>query len=517
MEHLSKFAFNTIEILIYLFIFIAGASIVTIAILYLTDRFQTKSTLRRNYPVIARFRYLFEHMGEFFRQYFFAQDREEMPFNRAERSWVYRAAKNVDSTVAFGSSRVLTDLGTVFFINCPFPTLAEDTVAPELVTIGPYCKHPYSTASLFNISGMSYGALSIPAVLALSKGAKMAGIWMNTGEGGLSPYHLEGGADIVFQIGTAKFGVRKKEGGFDEQKLIEVGKKPQVRMFEIKLSQGAKPGKGGILPGAKVNEEIAMIRGLTVGQDAISPNRHPDINSVDDLLDMIAYVRTTTGKPVGFKSVVGAISFFDDLFTAINNRGIESAPDFITVDSSDGGSGAAPMSLIDNMGLPLKESLPLVVDKLIEYDLRDRIKVCASGKLITPAEATWAYCAGADFVNSARGFMFALGCIQSLQCNKNTCPTGITTHNKKLQYGLNPEDKAVRVMQYAKNMQKEICVLAHACGVSAPRKLNREHARIVQANGKSVSMIELHPAPVSKRMKEKTLESIINLQSRTNI
>ena len=517
MGQLSSFVFNAIEILVYLFIFLIGLTFSTIIALYLLDRFQTKSTLRRNYPVLARFRYIFEHMGEFFRQYFFAQDREEMPFNRAERSWVYRAAKNVDSTVAFGSSRVLTDPGTVFFVNCPFPSLAEDHVAPKPVTIGPYCQHPYTTAALFNISGMSYGALSIPAIRALSKGAKMAGIWMNTGEGGLSPYHLEGGADLVFQIGTAKFGVRKKEGGFDEQKLKEVGAYAQVKMFEIKLSQGAKPGKGGILPGAKVNAEIAAIRGLAIGQDAISPNRHTDINSVQDLLDVIAYVRTTTGKPVGFKTVVGATGFFDDLFEAINKRGVESAPDFITIDSSDGGTGAAPMSLIDNMGLPIKESLPLVVDKLVEYDLRDRIKICASGKLITPAEATWAFCAGADFVNSARGFMFALGCIQSLQCNKNTCPTGITTHNKKLQYGLDPEDKAVRVMQYAKNMQKEICVLAHACGVSAPRQLKREHARIVQANGKSVSMIELHPAPVSNSAKEKTIKDILNLQSRTNL
>jgi glutamate synthase domain-containing protein 2 len=517
MDHLSTFVFNAIEILVYLFIFIAGLVFASILIIYLIDRFQTKSTLRRNYPVLARFRYLFEHLGEFFRQYFFAQDREEMPFNRAERSWVYRAAKNVDSTVAFGSSRVLTNPGTIFFVNCPFPTLEEDVVEPLAVTIGPYCRHPYTTASIFNISGMSYGAISIPAILALSKGAKMAGIWMNTGEGGLSPYHLEGGADIVFQIGTAKFGVRKKEGGFDEQKLKEVAAHAQVKMFEIKLSQGAKPGKGGILPGAKVNKEIAAIRGLEVGQDAISPNRHPEINSVDDLLDMIAYVRTTTGKPVGFKTVVGATWFFEDLFTAINHRGIESAPDFITIDSADGGTGAAPMSLIDNMGLPLKESLPIVLDKLIEHGLRSRIKICASGKLITPAEATWAFCAGADFVNSARGFMFALGCIQSLQCNKNTCPTGITTHNKKLQHGLDPEEKAVRVMQYAKNMQKEIGVLAHSCGVSAPRQLSRKHARIVQANGRSISMLDIFPEPITNTIKVSKISETRAMHSHSNL
>lgn len=494
MEH-SSFVFSFVEVLAYVITSIVSLGIATLIIVYLIDRFQTKSTLRRNYPVLARFRYLFEHMGEFLRQYFFSQDREEMPFNRAERSWVYRAAKNVDSTVAFGSSRVLTDPGTIFFVNCPFPTLTADTTEPSAVTVGPYCDHPYTTQSLFNISGMSYGALSIPAIRALSKGAKMAGVWLNTGEGGLSPYHLEGGADLVFQIGTAKYSVRKKEGGFDTEKLKAVAAHQQVKMFEIKLSQGAKPGKGGILPAAKINAEVAHIRGIEMGKDAISPNRHPEINSADDLLDMVNFVRDTTGKPVGFKMVVGDPDFLDILFTAINKRGISHAPDFMTIDSADGGTGAAPMSLIDNMGLPIKESLPLVINKLIEHQLRERIKVCASGKLITPSEVTWAYCSGADFVNSARGFMFALGCIQALQCNKNTCPTGVTSHNKRLQFGLNPKDKAERVMQYAQNMHKEVNMLAHACGVAEPRLLQRKHARIVQENGTSVSMLHIHPEP----------------------
>lgn len=493
MDQLAQLSFQIIEILVALFIIVSGVVIVTLAVLYFKDRTQTKSTLKRNYPLLARFRYLFEHLGEFFRQYFFAGDREELPFNRAERSWVYRAAKNVDSTVAFGSSRDVRVPGTVYFVNCPFPTLDVDAAKPAVVKIGPYCRHPYKTDSLFNISGMSYGALSIPAIRALSNGARMAGIWMNTGEGGLSPYHLEGGADIVFQIGTAKFGVRNESGGFDEDKLKAVAEHEQVKMFEIKLSQGAKPGKGGILPGAKVNAEIAQIRGIKIGEDAISPNRHPEVNSVDDLLDMIDYVREVTGKPVGFKMVVGAYGWIESMCEAIHERGIQSAPDFITVDSADGGTGAAPMSLIDNMGIPIKESLPLVTDILRKHQLKDRIKVCASGKLITPAEATWAFCAGADFVNSARGFMFALGCIQALQCNKNTCPTGITTHNKKLQEGLNPEDKAVRVMQYAQNMHKEIGVVAHSCGVASPRMLKRKHARIVLATGQSVSMTELYP------------------------
>lgn len=495
MGQLSDIVVGLLEILSFLFIFAIGVGILWVLVLYVHDKMQTESTLKRNYPVIARFRYLFEHLGEFFRQYFFALDREEMPFNRAERSWVYRAAKNVDSTVAFGSTRDLRPTGTVYFVNCPFPTLEEHASDPCEVTIGPYCKHPYTTDSIFNISGMSYGAISIPAVKALSAGAKNAGIWMNTGEGGLSPYHLEGGADIVFQIGTGKFGVRKPEGGFDEDKLRAVAEHDAVKMFEIKLSQGAKPGKGGILPGAKVTEEIARIRGLEVGQDAISPNRHPEIDSIDDLLDMIKYVRDVTGKPVGFKAVIGAYGFFDNLCKLIKERGIESAPDFITIDSADGGTGAAPMSLIDNMGMPVRESLPLVVDILKQHGLRERVKVCASGKMINPSEVAWAFCAGADFVNSARGFMFALGCIQALQCNKNTCPTGITTHDKKLQYGLDPASKAVRVEQYAKNMKKEVGILAHSCGVPEPRLLKRYHARIVLDNGRSVAMDELFPEP----------------------
>lgn len=493
MEQLPGFVIAIVQILALLLVFAIGVGTFWIAVLYVRDKTQTESTLKRNYPVIARFRYFFEHLGEFFRQYFFALDREEMPFNRAERSWVYRAAKDVDSTVAFGSSRDLRPAGTVYFVNCPFPTLEEDAVDPSPVTIGPFCRTPYTTSSIFNISGMSYGALSIPAIRALSKGAKMAGVWMNTGEGGLSSYHLEGGADLVFQIGTAKFGVRRCEGGFDEEKLKAVAAHPQVKMFEIKLSQGAKPGKGGILPGAKVTAEIADIRGIKVGEAAISPNRHPEVNSVDDLLDMIAYVREITGKPVGFKVVIGAYGFFDTLCEAINKRGAESAPDFITIDSADGGTGAAPMSLIDNMGMPLRESLPRVVDMLNKHGLRGRVKVCASGKLINPSEVAWAFCAGADFVNSARGFMFALGCIQALQCNKNTCPTGITTHDRKLQYGLDPENKAVRVAQYAKNMTKEIGIISHSCGVPEPRRLKRFHARIVMDNGRSVGMHELWP------------------------
>ena len=476
-----------------LLVFVIGLALLVVAVLFVLDVTQTKNAIRKNYPVIGRFRVLFEHLGEFFRQYFFALDREEMPFNRAERSWVYRAAKGADNTVGFGSTRDLPPVGTTLFVNCPYPTLEEDSSPAEFIEIGPGCRKPFVTNSLFNISGMSFGAISKPAVLALSNGARMAGCFMNTGEGGLSPHHLEGGADLVFQIGTAKYGVRGLDGNLSDEKLQEVAAHEQMKMFEIKLSQGAKPGKGGILPGGKVTPEIAKIRGIPEGQDSISPNRHREVNSPAELLDMIERVRRVTGKPVGFKAVIGGYGWLDELCEEIHARGIESAPDFITVDSADGGSGAAPMSLIDYVGIPIKESLPLVVDILAKHGLRGRIKVAASGKMITPAEAAWALCIGADYVNSARGFMFALGCIQALRCNKNTCPTGITTHNKRLQKGLNPIDKAERVRRYAEHIQHEMEVIAHSCGVSEPRRLKRMHCRVVVADGKSVPLDELYP------------------------
>jgi glutamate synthase domain-containing protein 2 len=482
-----------LSLLAYLFVFAVGMGILWVGVIYIIDVTQTKHAIRRNFPVVGRFRYMFEHLGEFFRQYFFAQDREEMPFNRAERSWCYRAAKGIDTTVAFGSTRDLRKVGTFIFANTAYPTLDEDAEPQKAYTIGPDCKHPFSTDRFFHISGMSFGAISKPAVLALSRGAKAAGCWMNTGEGGLSPYHLEGGADIVFQIGTAKYGVRAADGGLDEDKLAEVAAHDQVRMFEIKLSQGAKPGKGGILPAVKVTKEIAKIRGIPEGQASISPNRHPEIKDASSLLDMIEQVRRVTGKPVGFKAVMGGFCWLRDLFEEINRRGAESAPDFITVDSGDGGTGAAPQPLIDNVGLPIRESLPKVIDELTAFGLRERVRVIASGKIINPEHGAAIFCAGADFIVSARGFMFALGCIQALQCNKNTCPTGVTTHDKKLQRGLVPADKARRVERYQREMEKEIGMISHSCGASRPRLLERRHARIVQENGLSIPLDELYP------------------------
>jgi len=495
----ESFGLQVLGWLATIFIFVVGLFILFLIGVYISDVTQTKHAIRRNYPVIGHFRYFFEHMGAFFRQYFFTMDREEMPFNRAQRSWVYRAAKDIENLVAFGSTRDLKPSGTVLFANTAFPTLGKDAVKCGPIIIGEgSAKNPFTAHSFFNISGMSYGAISKPAVQALSYGAKKGHAWMNTGEGGLSPFHLEGGADIVFQIGTAKYGVRDKDGNLSDEKLREVAAHESVRMFEIKLSQGAKPGKGGILPAAKVGEEIAQIRSIPVNTDSISPNRHIEIENNEDLIDMINHVRQVTGKPVGFKVVIGDKTWLGEFLEAINKRGKESAPDFITIDSADGGTGAAPMSLIDNVGMPIHESLPLAIDTIISAGLRDRIKVIASGKLINPAEVAWALCVGADFITSARGFMFSLGCIQALQCHENTCPTGITTHNKKLQRGLVAEQKSIRVASYIKNICYEVGVLAHSCGVRNPRELSRRHARIVQDNGKSILLEDLYPNPTVK-------------------
>ncbi|ANX04655.1 FMN-binding glutamate synthase family protein [Immundisolibacter cernigliae] len=499
-ENLSRWLMAALELLAALFILSLIALVIAALVMYVADRTQTQHAVLRNFPLVGRFRYLFERLGAFLRQYFYAMDREELPFNRAQRSWVYRAAKNVDNTVAFGSTVDIHRPGSVIFVSSLFPPLEQETTLPDPVTVGPFCRQPYTTRAIFNISAMSYGALSQPAARALSLGAAKAGCWLNTGEGGLAPAHLEGGCDVVFQIGTAKYGVRDAVGQLSEPRLRELAAREQIRMFEIKLSQGAKPGKGGILPAVKVTPEIAAIRGIPAGQDSLSPNRHPDINNLDDLLDQIARIRDITGKPVGFKTVIGSLDWLDELCAIVLRRGVESAPDFITVDSAEGGSGAAPMPLMDGVGMLLSDSLPAVVDRLIAWNLRDRIKVIASGKLINPRGAAWALAVGADFVNSARGFMFALGCIQAMQCNKNTCPTGVTTHDPRLQRGLVPQDKAERVAHFARNMEKEIAMIAHSCGLPQPRALRRQHARMMVEHGRSIGLEELYPAPRPRSM-----------------
>jgi glutamate synthase domain-containing protein 2 len=466
---------------------------------YLKDITQKKHAILRNFPLIGRLRYFFEQLGEYFRQYFFLGDRDERPFDRSTRGWVYRMAKNEGGVLGFGSTYNLHESGALIFVNAPFAVLEDDRLPTPPLPIGEgHCATPFIARSIVNVSGMSFGAISKPAVQALSRGAAKAGCWIDTGEGGLSPYHLEGGCDVIMQIGTAKYGVRDADGRLSDAKLREIAAHASVRAFEIKLSQGAKPGKGGVLPGGKVTPEIARIRGIPEGLDSLSPNRHPEITNMDQLLDMVLRVREVTGKPVGIKTAIGGWQFMNLLTEAVARRGVGDAPDFIAVDGGEGGSGAAPQALADHMSLSIEEALPRVVDALIEAGIKDRVKVMAAGQLVTSARAAWALACGADFVNSARGFMFALGCIQALRCHTNTCPTGITTHNTRLQRGLVVEEKFERVANYCLNMNKEIDMIAHSCGLRHAREFRREHVRMVQADGRSTALNMLYPYPLQR-------------------
>jgi glutamate synthase domain-containing protein 2 len=446
-----------------------------IAALYLHDVRQTQHTILRNFPVVGHFRYFAETWGEYMRQYQYLPDWSERPFNRLERSWVYRSAKNVSNLVSFGSENV----PSFVFRNAAFPVLEEDKRAfpGKLIGIGSgpgACREPYPAQHFFNISGMSYGALSHAAVTALSKGAKLAGVWMSTGEGGLSKFHLEGGADIVMQIGTAKYGVRTPEGALSDDRLREIAALPQVKMFEVKLAQGAKPGKGGILPANKVTAEIAQIRGIPEGQASVSPNRHRDIGSIAELGRFIAHVREVTGKPVGVKFVVGDPGFTDEWFADCAAHP-EVCPDYVHVDGGEGGTGAAPAPLADYVGLPITQALPMVAAIRNEHGLRERIRIVAAGKLVTPDKVAWALCMGADFVSSARGFMFSLGCIQAMKCGSGNCPTGVTAADPKLIAGLDPTDKAVRVANYARRVADEVEIIAHSCGLTDVTLFSPKH------------------------------------------
>lgn len=465
--------------------------IVGLVILYMIDKFQTKHTLRRNFPILARGRWIFEHWGHFIRPYIITQDHEELPFNRSQREYVYKASKNNALNYSFGSTKPSKE-GDHVFVHSMFPYMKDVQVNKPLI-FGEHMGNPYHSKSRFNISGMSYGAISKEAVLALSNGIKMAGGWMNTGEGALSPYHIEGGADIVFQIGTAKYGVGNPDNTLNIQKLKDLSVLDNVKMIEIKLSQGAKPGKGGILPAEKVTAEIAEIRGIEVGKASISPNAHVDGTNLSELVDLIYTVQKESNLPTGIKLVVGEPEDISLLLNKIKEKmdkdtetGHFYCPSFITIDSSLGGTGAAPMAHLMAMGLELKDSMPIIINALERYKLRDKIKVIVSGKLITPIEAAWAFAMGADSVSTARGFLFSLGCIQALKCSKGTCPTGITTHDRRYTKGLDPEIKAVRVYNYHKNMMKDLIGIAHSCGVESFEDLKPNNLRVYNADGYTI-------------------------------
>lgn len=446
--------------------------VLPLLILGAIDYFQHKHTIRRLYPVIGRFRYLFESVRKEIQQYFVESDTNGMPVSREYRSLIYQRAKGDRDTRPFG---------TVFDVNRDGYEWVNHSLAPKEVTNhnprikfgGPDCSKPYA-ASPLNISAMSYGSLSKNAIMALNKGAKAGGFAHNTGEGGLSPYHLKYGGDIIWQIGTGYFACRDAQGNFDPDLFQEKAVLPVVKMIEVKLSQGAKPGHGGILPAVKLTEEIARIRHVPMGKDVISPAAHSAFSTPEGLLEFVRELRQLSGgKPVGFKLCIGKKDEFLGICKAMLKTGI--TPDFITVDGGEGGTGAAPTELTNSVGTPLRDALIFVNRALIGIGLRDRVRIIASGKIFSAFHLLRAVALGADTVNSARGMMFALGCVQSRSCNTDHCPTGIATQNPARNKALVVEDKAGRVANFHREMIKNLVELLAVCGLDSLEELEPGH------------------------------------------
>ncbi|MBN2615504.1 MAG: FMN-binding glutamate synthase family protein [Bacteroidales bacterium] len=461
-------------------------------LLGLYDMTQKRHAIKRNFPVVGNFRYLLETFRPEIMQYFVETDTEGRPINRIMRSMVYERAKKVNDTTPFGTEMDVYAEGyewmphSIYAKN--FGTIDSN---PRVQIGGADCKQPYN-ASILNISAMSFGALSKNAVMAMNKGAKLGGFAQNTGEGGLSPYHLKYGGDIFWQIGTGYFGCRTKDGKFSPELFREKANLEQVKMIEIKISQGAKPGHGGVLPASKNTKEIAGIRLVEPHTDVLSPPMHSAFSNAKELTLFIKQLRDLSGgKPVGFKLCVGQKKEFTDICEAMLETGIK--PDFITVDGGEGGTGAAPVEFSNSLGMPLREGLSFVYDTLIHYDLKKDIKLIASGKVISGFDMVRTMALGADLCNSARAMMMATGCIQALECNKNTCPTGVATQNKTLMKGLVVEDKSVKVANFHEVTIRSFIELLGAAGISDHSELNRTHI-YRRVNGEKVMRYdEIYP------------------------
>jgi glutamate synthase domain-containing protein 2 len=433
-----------------------------------SDAFQKKRAVLRNFPLLGRGRYLLEMIRPEINQYFIESETDGRPFNREQRSVVYQRAKKQLDTLPFGTQMDVYAVGYEW-INHSFRAALPGHEIPRVLVGGKSCRQPYS-ASLLNISAMSFGALSRNAVLALSHGAQQGGFAHNTGEGGISPYHLEGGADLIWQVGTGYFGCRSAEGGFDPEKFKESSRKESVKMIEIKLSQGAKPGHGGILPAAKLTEEISAIRGVPMGQDVNSPPAHSAFSTPIEMLEFITDLRELSGgKPIGIKLCVGSRSEFMGICKAMVETGKH--PDFITVDGSEGGTGAAPLEFSNSLGMPLSEGLSYVHNCLTGFRLRAQVRVMAAGKIITGFDMARAIALGADMCYSARGMMMSIGCIQAKRCNANDCPVGVATQKPSLVIGLDVDDKRVRVENYQRATVHSLIEILAAAGLRGPEEL----------------------------------------------
>jgi glutamate synthase domain-containing protein 2 len=439
----------------------------------LLDLAQTRRAVRRNYPVIGNIRYLFEAIRPEIRQYLLEGDGEQLPFSRAQRSLVYARAKNEAGDKPFGTLLDVYQNGFEFIGHSMRPAPLGNPDDFRVPIGGPQCRQPYS-ASLFNISAMSFGSLSANAIRALNKGARLGNFAHDTGEGSISPYHREHGGDLTWELGSGYFGCRTADGHFDPQRFAEQAASAQVRMIEIKLSQGAKPGHGGILPKHKVTPEISETRGVPMGEDCVSPSRHSAFDTPTGLLRFVAQLRELSGgKPVGFKFCLGHPWEFMGIAKAMLETGI--LPDFIVVDGKEGGTGAAPLEFTDHIGVPMREGLLFVHNTLVGLNLRDKIRLGASGKIVSAFDIASVLAIGADWANSARGFMFAIGCIQSQHCHTNKCPTGVATQDALRQRALVVEDKATRVYNFHRNTLHALAEMLAAAGLEHPSQLDAKH------------------------------------------
>lgn len=488
-----------------IFFFLLLTGFLFIAAIAIWDLVQRKHALRHNFPVLAWARYLLESQRDKIQQYFIETPRAAMPYNLRQREWVYRSAKALPSAVGFGTDADVQQPGAFYFLPSPFATLDSELPAEPPVpgVIGPHRREPFQPKQWANISDMSYGSLGAHAVQALSRGASLSGAWLATGEGGLSDHHLLHPCDRVLEIGAGLFGVRELDGRFSLERFKAL--MPHVKAVTVKLSQGAKPGSGGILPKAKITPEIARIRNIPMGEDCCSPARFKEFSDVASMLAWVKMLQDEGGKPVGLKFCLGDRNFARELVDRIAALPVGQGPDYIILDGSEGGTGAAPMGLADNMGTPIREALPWFDNLLRARGVRDRIHLIAAGRISTAAEVAFALALGADSVYIARGFMLAMGCIQALQCHTNRCPTGITTHSKWLQAGLDPAEKGVRVANYALAIRAELMKLVCSMGLKSPAEITRHHCRIVQRDGRSGLLSELWPYPPGTDPKERKL------------
>jgi glutamate synthase domain-containing protein 2 len=452
------------------------AVVLPLVFLGVYDMLQVKHTILRNFPIVGHFRYLLERFRPKIMQYFVETDTQGRPINRISRPMVYERAKGVNDTTPFGTQEDVYSEGYEWMEHSIYAkNFDELDLNPRVIVGGKDCKQPYSS-SVLNISAMSFGSLSKNAVLALNKGAKSGNFALNTGEGGISPYHLEHGGDLIWQIGTVYFGCRTKDGNFSPELFEKNAKQEAVKMIEVKLSQGAKPGHGGLLPAAKNTEEIAAIRGIDPYTTVSSPPNHKAFPDAKGLLNFLKQLRDLSGgKPVGFKLCVGKTEEFDDNCKAMIKTGIKS--DFITVDSGEGGTGAAPVEFSNSLGMPMCDGLAFVTNALEGFDLKKDIKIMASGKIISGFHMARAVALGADICYSARAMMLALGCIQALECHENTCPTGVAAQNKSLIKGLVVDDKAKRVASYHEKTVHSFMELVAATGSTQHTDLSRRHIK----------------------------------------